>query len=255
MPRLHPAQGDGREKGGHHPQRASGQHHAQRVALADHSAWLQGGDFPQVPRNRGPDAGLVDGVGQAGERRLCRADVAVKLGDLSGKLGEAGGAVAVFGALVAFQTADRQAQGVGRSPLLVSVGPGAQELEPGRQTTSIQTHEDVCLLGRGPCCDLGLTVPGARLVQGHAGSLPFVLLGNLLGAEFLAARLALCRQGCEADARFFILQTRRCGIEFGEHLTGLDRTAYHQVGRDDPPRHWGGDGMHGLVDFQPGGLA
>ena len=121
-------------------------------------------------------------MGQAGERRLGRADVAVQLGDLAGKLVEAGGAVAVFGALVAFQTADRQAQGVGRRPLLVRVGPGAQEFEPGRQTTGIQTHEDVGLLGRGPCGDLGLTVPGARLVQGHAGGLPFILLGHLLGA-------------------------------------------------------------------------
>ena len=86
LPGLHPAQGDGREKVGHHPQRASRQYHAQGVALADHSAWLQGGDFPQVPRNRGAHAGLVDGVGQAGERRLGRADVAVKPGDLAVEL-------------------------------------------------------------------------------------------------------------------------------------------------------------------------
>ena len=50
LPGLHPAQGDGREKVGHHPQRASREYHAQRVPLADHGAWLQGGDFPQVSR-------------------------------------------------------------------------------------------------------------------------------------------------------------------------------------------------------------
>ena len=105
---------------------ASRQHHAQRVALADHGAWLQGGDFPQVSHNRGPNAGLVDAVGQAGECRLCRADVAIKLGALTDKLGDASRAVAVFGALVAFQPAARQMQGVGCRPLLVRVGLAAQ---------------------------------------------------------------------------------------------------------------------------------
>ena len=125
-------------------------------------------------------------VAQAGEGRLGGADVAVQPGDLAVELRQAGGAIAVFGALVAFQAADRQAQGVGRGPLLVRVGPGAQEIEAGRQTTGIQTDVDVGLLGCGPCRDLGLTVPGARLVQGDAGGLPFVLLGHLLGADLLA---------------------------------------------------------------------
>jgi hypothetical protein len=47
-------------------------------------------------------------------------------------LGDTGGTVAVFGALVAFQTADRQTQGVGRCVLLIRVSLGAQDLEPGR---------------------------------------------------------------------------------------------------------------------------
>ena len=96
--------------------------------------------------------------------------------------------------------------------------------------------------------------PGARLVEGYAGGLPFVLLGDLFSGELLATRLALCRQGGEADARFFVLQTRRFGIEFSEYLPSPDRPAHNQVGRHDPACHRSGDGMHGLVDFQAGRL-
>jgi hypothetical protein len=41
-------------------------------------------------------------------------------------------------------------------------------------------------------------------------------LGDLFGVEILAVCLALCREGCETDARFFILHSRCFGIEFGE---------------------------------------
>jgi hypothetical protein len=193
-------------------------------------------------------------VAQAGEAGLGGADVAVEPGDLAVELRQAGGAIAIFGALVAFQAAGRQAQGIGRGPLLVRVGSGAQEIETGRQTTGIQTGVDGGLLGRGPRRDVGLTVPSARLVQGDAGSLPFILLGRLLGADLLLAGLALCRQGRELGPRFFLLQPWRFGIEGGEHLSRLHGPAYRQMSRDNPSRHRRGDGMPGLVDFQPGHL-
>jgi hypothetical protein len=144
-------------------------------------------------------------------------DVAVQPGDLALELRQAGGAIAVFGALVAFQAADRQAQGIGRSPLLVRVGPDAQEIEAGRQTAGIQTGVDGGLLGCGPRRNLRLTVPGARLVQSDTGGLPLSLLGRLLGTDLLLAGLALRRQGGELGPRFFLLQPRRLGIEGGEH--------------------------------------
>ena len=170
------------------------------------------------------------------------------------ELRQAGGAIAVFGALVAVQAADRQAQGIGRGLLLVRVGPGAQEIEAGRQTTGIQTGVDGGLLGRRPRRDVSLTVAGARLVQGDAGGLPLSLLGRLLGADLLLAGLALRRQGRELGTRFFLLQPRPCGIECGEYLPRLHGPADRQVGRHNPPRHRRGDGMPGLVDFQPGHL-
>src|SRR5262249_48247280 len=155
--------------------------------------------------NWGAHVGLVNNVAQAGEGGLRRADVAVQPSDLAVELRQAGGAIAIFGALVAFQAADGQAQGLGRGPLLVRGGPGAPEGEAGRQTTGIQTGVDGGLLGRGPRRDVGLTVPGACLVQSYAGGLPLILLGRLLGADLLLAGLALRRQGGELGPRFFML--------------------------------------------------
>ena len=96
-------------------------------------------------------------------------------------------------------------------------------------------------------------MPGARLVQGHAGGLPLILLGRLL-ARISCWRAWRCAVRAELGPRFFMLQPRRCGIEGGEHLPRLHGPAYRQVGRHNPPRHRGGDGMPGLVDFQPGHL-
>ena len=82
-----------------------------------------------MPRNGGSNAGLVDGAGQKRERRHRCTDVAVKPGEFPIKLGQAGGAVAIFSALVAFQAADGQTQGVSRGPALIGLSLGIQLIE------------------------------------------------------------------------------------------------------------------------------
>jgi hypothetical protein len=94
--------------------------------------------------------------------------------------------------LVASQAADSQTQGISRRPLLFRVGLNAQEFKARRQTSSSQTHKDIGLLGCSPRRDLGFMVLGSRLVQGHAGGLPLILLGHLLGKNLLMTGLMLC---------------------------------------------------------------
>ena len=94
-----------------------------------HRADLQGGRFPKAPRDRRPDAALLDLVPQPCERRGGRGHVAFELGDFALQPLEARQAVALPGLLLRLQPADREAERVGGGPALVDFRPGTHEIE------------------------------------------------------------------------------------------------------------------------------